>query len=50
VVVTGATVLAWVLWFDGDIDTTLLFWGAVTMAAAGVLVGAGKLWDRRRSR
>jgi hypothetical protein len=50
VVVTGATVLAWVMWFDGDIDTTLLFWGAVTMAAAGVLVGAGKLWDRRRSR
>jgi hypothetical protein len=50
VVVTGATVLAWATWFDGDADTTMLFWGAVSMAAAGVLVGAGKLWDRRRNR
>jgi hypothetical protein len=50
VVVAGATVLAWVMWFDGDIDTTLLLWGAVSMAAAGVLAGAGRLWDRRRNR
>ena len=50
VVVAGATVLAWTMWFDGDADATLLFWGAVSMAAAGVLVGAAKLWDRRRNR
>jgi hypothetical protein len=48
-VVAGATVLAWVAWFDGDADTVLLFWGAVSMAAAAVLVGAGRLWDRRRT-
>lgn len=49
-VVVAATVLAWAIWFDGDADTTLLFWGAVTVAAGGVLAGAGKLWDRRRNR
>ncbi len=46
-VVVVATVLAWVTWFDGDADGTLLFWGAASMAAAGVLVGAGRLWQRR---
>ena len=48
-VVAGATVLAWTAWFDADADTVLLFWGAVTMAAAAVLVGAARLWDRRRT-
>jgi hypothetical protein len=50
VVVVAATVLAWTMWFDGDTDATLLFWGAVSMAAAGVLAGAGRLWERRRGR
>ena len=50
VVVAAATVLAWTRWFAGDADATLLFWGAVSMAAAGVLAGAGRLWDRRRNR
>jgi len=49
VVVAGATMLAWATWFDGDADPVLLFWGAVSMAAAAVLVGAGRLWDRRRT-
>lgn len=48
-VVAVATTLAWAIWFDGDADTEMLFWGAVTMAGAAVLVGAGRLWDRRRS-
>jgi hypothetical protein len=48
-VVAVATVLAWVAWFDGDVNGPLLFWGAVSMGAAGVLVGAGKLWERRRT-
>jgi hypothetical protein len=48
-VVVLATVLAWTAWFDGDADTVLLFWGAVTMTAAAVLVGATQLWDRRRA-
>jgi hypothetical protein len=47
-VVVGATVLAYVLWFDGNADAGLLFWGAVTMAAAAVLAGAARLWERRR--
>ena len=48
-VVAVATVLAYGTWFDRDADGSLLLWGAVTMAAAGVLAGAGKLWERRRS-
>ena len=48
-VVVLATVLAWTAWFDGDADTVLLFWGAVSMAAAAVLVGATRIWDRRRT-
>jgi hypothetical protein len=48
-VVVVATVLAWTAWFDGDANGSLVFWGAVSMAAAGVLVGAGKLWERRRT-
>ena len=48
-VVAVATVLAWTTWFDGDADGVLLFWGAVSMAAAGVLAGAGRLWERRRA-
>ncbi len=48
-VVAGATVLAWAQWFDGDADTVNLFWGAVTMAVAALLVGAARLWDRRRT-
>jgi hypothetical protein len=48
-VVAVATVLAWITWFDGDADGAMLFWGAVSMTAAGVLVGAGKLWERRRT-
>ena len=47
-VVAAATGLAWATWFDGDADTVNLFWGAVTMAVAAVLVGAARLWDRRR--
>ena len=48
-VVAGATALAWTTWFDADADTVNLFWGAATMAAAAVLVGAVRLWDRRRT-
>jgi hypothetical protein len=48
-VVAIATVLAWFAWFDGDANGSLLFWGAASMAAAGVLVGAGRLWERRRT-
>jgi hypothetical protein len=48
VVVLLATVLAYVNWFDGDARSSETFWGAVTMAAAAVLAGAGRLWDRRR--
>jgi hypothetical protein len=47
-VVAVAAVLAYLAWFDGNADGGLLFWGAVTMAGAAVLVGAAKLWDRRR--
>jgi hypothetical protein len=47
-VVAAATVLAWVVWFDGDVNGSLLLWGAVSMAAAGVLAGAVKLRERRR--
>jgi hypothetical protein len=46
--VAAATVLAWVVWFDGDVNGSLLLWGAVSMAAAGILVGAAKLRERRR--
>ena len=49
VVVAAATVLAWLAWFDGDANGSLLLWGALAMAAAGVLVGAAKLWERRRT-
>jgi hypothetical protein len=48
-VVAVATVLAWIAWFDGDANGSLLFWGAISMAAAGVLVGAARLWERRRT-
>jgi hypothetical protein len=48
-VVAAATILAFVLWFDGNAGSPELFWGAVTMAGAAVLVGAYRLWDRRRS-
>jgi hypothetical protein len=48
-VVVVATVLAWTAWFDGDADTVLLFWGALTMTVLAVLVGAARLWDRRRT-
>ncbi|MEU8233684.1 hypothetical protein AB0C12_29215 [Actinoplanes sp. NPDC048967] len=48
VVVAVATVLAYGAWFDGDAVGSLLFWGAVSMAAAGLLAGAGRLRERRR--
>jgi hypothetical protein len=48
-VVAVATILAYARWFDGDAGATALFWGALTMAAAAVLAGAGRLWDRRRT-
>jgi hypothetical protein len=48
-VVAVATVLAWVRWFDGDADGGLVFWGALTMAAAAILAGAAQMWDRRRT-
>lgn len=48
-VVAVATVLAWAAWFDGDADTVNLFWGAVTMGVAAVVVGAARLWERRRT-
>jgi hypothetical protein len=48
-VVAAATVLAWAAWFDGDANGTLVLWGAVSMAAAGVLTGAARLWERRRT-
>jgi hypothetical protein len=48
VVVAVATVLAYGAWFDGDAVGSLLFWGAVSMAAAGLLAGAARLRERRR--
>jgi hypothetical protein len=48
-VVAVAAVLAWTAWFDGDANGPLLFWGALTVAAGGVLAAAGKLWERRRA-
>jgi hypothetical protein len=48
-VVAAATILAFVLWFDGDAGSPELLWGAVTMAAAAVIVGATRLWERRRT-
>jgi hypothetical protein len=48
-VVVLATILAYGRWFDGDADSTDILWGAVSMAAAAVIVGAARLWDRRRS-
>jgi hypothetical protein len=48
-VVVVATALAWTAWFDGDADSSLVFWGAAAMAAAGVLAGAGRLRERRRN-
>ncbi len=48
-VVAVATVLAWTAWFDGDANGSLVFWGALSMAVAGILAGAGKLWERRRA-
>jgi hypothetical protein len=48
-VVAVAAVLAWTAWFDGDANGPLLFWGALTVAVAGVLAAAGKLWERRRA-
>ncbi|GAA3915818.1 hypothetical protein [Actinoplanes auranticolor] len=48
-VVAVATVLAYGAWFDGNAEGSLVFWGAVSMAAAGLLVGAGKLRERRVS-
>jgi hypothetical protein len=48
-VVAVATILAYARWFDGDAGATELLWGALTMAAVAVVVGAGRLWDRRRT-
>jgi hypothetical protein len=48
-VVAAATILAYGLWFDGDAGSPELFWGAVSMAGAAVVVGAGRLWSRRRT-
>jgi hypothetical protein len=48
-VVVVAAILAWTRWFDGDADSSLLLWGAVMMAVAGVLAGAQRLWERRRA-
>jgi hypothetical protein len=48
-VVAVATILAYTMWFDGDAGSPELFWGALTMAGAAVLVGAARLWDRRRT-
>jgi hypothetical protein len=48
-ITAAATVLAWVQWFNGDVIAVNLFWGAVTMAAVAVAVGAARLWDRSRS-
>jgi hypothetical protein len=48
VVVVVASALAYALWFDDNAGSPELLWGAVTMAAAAVLVGAARLWDRRR--
>ncbi|UQU66742.1 hypothetical protein COUCH_10950 [Couchioplanes caeruleus] len=47
-VVVAATILAYAMWFDGDARSPEILWGAVTMAGAAVLAGAGRLWDRRR--
>jgi hypothetical protein len=49
VVVAVATILAYARWFDGNAGSPELLWGALTMAGAAVLVGAGRLWDRRRT-
>ena len=48
-VVGVAAVLAWTTWFDGDADSSLLLWGAGMMAVAGVLAGAQRLRERRRT-
>lgn len=48
-VVAFATILAYVLWFDGNAGGSELFWGAATLAVAGVITGAVRLWDRRRT-
>ncbi|WP_433720595.1 hypothetical protein ACQP2Y_36105 [Actinoplanes sp. CA-051413] len=48
VVVAVAVVLAYGAWFDGDAVGSLMFWGAVSMAAAGLLAGAARLRERRR--
>lgn len=47
-VVAVATILAYAQWFDADANTSLIFWGALSMAGAAVLAGAGRLWERRR--
>jgi hypothetical protein len=48
VVVATATILAYAIWFDGAASAPELLWGALTMAGAAVLVGATRLWTRRR--
>jgi hypothetical protein len=48
-VVVAAAVLAWPAWFDGNADSVLLFWGALSMAAAGALVVAHRFWALRRA-
>ncbi|GAA2540988.1 hypothetical protein GCM10010435_05550 [Winogradskya consettensis] len=46
-VVVFATVLAYAQWFDNAVSKQDILWGAITMAAAAVLVGAARFWDRR---
>jgi hypothetical protein len=48
-VVAVATILAYAQWFDGNVAAPEVLWGALTMAAVAVVVGAGRLWDRRRT-
>ncbi|GAA2477641.1 hypothetical protein [Winogradskya humida] len=48
-VVVFATVLAYAQWFDDAVSKPDVFWGALTLAAAAILVGAARLWDRRRT-
>jgi hypothetical protein len=48
-VVAVATIFAYARWFDGDAGATAVFWGTLTMAAVAVVVGAARLWDRRRT-
>jgi len=48
-VVAVATGLAWTAWFDGDVNSSLLFWGAGSMAVAGVLAGADRFRQHRRA-